>query len=99
MTRVCRAARFLFFHADSIPLTFPSSVRLLTFRVPILHPDSSHLRGFERVTGASDVESARLSIRFLGSIPIARCKLVPFVPIVPEGRLQRHEAVGLIVIG
>jgi hypothetical protein len=32
-------------------------------------------------------------------VPIARCKLVPFVPIVPEGRLQRHEAVGLIGVG
>jgi hypothetical protein len=26
-------------------------------------------------------------------------EFVPFVPIVPEGRLQRHEAVGLIGVG
>ena len=32
----------------------------------------AYYRGFERVTGASGVESARLSIGFLGSIPIAR---------------------------
>ena len=51
------------------------------------------------MTAASGVESARLSLWFVGSIPIAPSKLVPFVPIVPEGRLQRHEAVGLIGVG
>jgi hypothetical protein len=57
---------------------------------------ANSMDGFGRSLCISVAFSNGWSEPDLGSIPLASCKLVLIVPIIPGGRLQRRETVGLI---